>query len=123
MAEVMVVSIGLFDGHAPHATSNGRIRPEGRLKPRSPSRNGYGLLFSPAAKWRHSSRETKKPSSAVLRLRFGPCGCGPIAPRAKDRHRGCDGRSPTTEEDHHGYHRNLHRGGQWLHWIGQDADA
>ena len=29
---VMVVSIGLFDGRAPNATSNGRIKPEGRLR-------------------------------------------------------------------------------------------
>jgi len=32
MAIVMVVSNGLFDGRAPNATSNGRIRPEGRLR-------------------------------------------------------------------------------------------
>ena len=31
MAIVMLVSIGLFDGRVPYATSNGRIRPEGRL--------------------------------------------------------------------------------------------
>jgi hypothetical protein len=49
MVAVMLVSIGLFWG-ASHATSNGRIRPEGRLKPRSPSRNGYAGFFSPAAK-------------------------------------------------------------------------
>jgi uncharacterized protein (DUF736 family) len=55
-------------------------------------------LFSPAAKRRHSSRGKK----AVCRrppLRCGPDGCGPIAPRAKDRHRGCDGRGPTTERE------------------------
>ena len=32
MLAVMVVSIGLFDGRAAHATSNGRIRPEGQLR-------------------------------------------------------------------------------------------
>jgi hypothetical protein len=32
MLAAMVVSISLFDGRAPHATSNGRIRPEGRLR-------------------------------------------------------------------------------------------
>src|SRR6266852_5411543 len=32
MAIVMVVSIGLFDGRAPTQPSNGRIRPEGRLR-------------------------------------------------------------------------------------------
>jgi hypothetical protein len=72
-----------------------------------------GQLFSPAAKGRHSSRDKK----AVCRrppLRCGPDGCGPIAPRAKDRHRGCDWRGPTTDGDHHGYHRHLHRGGQRL---------
>src|ERR1700735_1544984 len=31
MAMVMVVFIGLLEGRGPHATSNGRIRPEGRL--------------------------------------------------------------------------------------------
>src|SRR6266481_3918267 len=49
--------------------------------------------------------EDKKAVSRRPPLCCGPGGCGPIAPRAKDRHRGCDGRGPTTEEDHHGYHR------------------
>jgi uncharacterized protein (DUF736 family) len=31
-------------------------------------------------------------------LRCGPEGCGPIAPRAKDRHRGCDGRGPSNRQ-------------------------
>src|ERR1700737_3118778 len=57
----------------------------------------FRRLFSPAAKWRHSSRKAKKPSATVLCCAAGPDGCGPIAPRAKDRHRGCDGRGPTTE--------------------------
>ena len=52
---------------------------------------------------------------------FGPDGCGPIAPQAKDRHRGCNERGPTTEEDHHGDHRHFHRGAQRLRRIGQDA--
>jgi uncharacterized protein (DUF736 family) len=47
---------------------------------------------------RHSSRKTKKQAFAVLRWRCGPCGCGPIAPRAKDRHRGCDGRGPNNRQ-------------------------
>jgi uncharacterized protein (DUF736 family) len=55
-------------------------------------------LFSPAAKRRHSSRKTKKPAFAVLRWRCGLEGCGPIAPRAKDRHRGCDGRGPNNRQ-------------------------
>jgi uncharacterized protein (DUF736 family) len=96
MAIVMVVSIGLFDGRAPR---NLEWTDQARepATPRSPSRNGYDLLFSPAAKGRHSSRGKK----AVCRrppLCCGPYGCGPIAPRAKDRHRGCDGRGSTTEE-------------------------
>ena len=81
-----------------------------------------GRFFSPAAKGRHSSRDKKAVCRRPPRC-FGPDGCGPIAPRAKDRHRGCDGRGPTTEEDHHGYHRHLHRGGQRLRRIGQDAHA
>jgi hypothetical protein len=43
---------------------------------------------------------------------------GRSLPGPKDRHRGCDWRGPTTEEDHHGYHRHLHRGGQRLRRIG-----
>jgi uncharacterized protein (DUF736 family) len=47
--------------------------------PRSPSRNGYGRLFSPAAKWRHSSRK-KKPSAAVLRRAAGLAAAGRSLP-------------------------------------------
>ncbi|WP_211237275.1 hypothetical protein, partial [Neisseria gonorrhoeae] len=63
---VMVVSIGLLEGRVPHATSNGRIRPEGRLKPRSPSRNGFAGFF-PLPRRGGIPREANKPSIAVLR--------------------------------------------------------
>src|SRR6266700_6826301 len=102
LAVVMVVSIGPFAG-ASHATSNGRIKPEGRLcLDRLPAT--AMACFFPLLRRGSIPRGTKNPSAAVLRWRFGPEGCGPIAPRAKDRHRGCDGRGPTTEEHHYGYH-------------------
>jgi len=69
MAVAMVVSIGLFDGRAPHATSNGRIKPEGRLRlDRLPAR--APLVYFPchqeaAFLARQITRLT--PSSAVLR--------------------------------------------------------
>ena len=89
----------------------GGIRPRS-ASPRSPSRNG-GADFFPLP-LRGIPRETKKPSppsSAALRA----CGCGSIAPRSFDRHRGRDGRGPTnTKETHHGDHRHLHQDGQRL---------
>jgi hypothetical protein len=81
LAVVMVVFIGPFTG-ASDATSNGRIRPEGRQGPRSPSQR-LSRLFSLAATARHSSRETKKPSAAVLRVASGLTAAGrsPPGPR------------------------------------------
>jgi Protein of unknown function (DUF736) len=43
--------------------------------------------------------EDKKAVRRRPPLCFGPDGCGPIAPWAKDRHRGCDGRGPTTKTE------------------------
>jgi hypothetical protein len=81
---------------ASSATSNGLIRPEGRPKASIAFPQRLRLLFSPAAK-RHSSREVKKAGLRRPPLRCGPKGCGPIAPRAKDRHRGRDGRGPSNK--------------------------
>jgi hypothetical protein len=107
---------------ASHAASNGRIRARGTAAPRSPSRNGSAGFF-PLPPSGGIPRGTKKPSAAVLRDALGLTAAGRSLPRAKDRHRGCDWRGPTTEEDHHGYHRHLHCGGQRLRRIGQDAHA
>src|SRR5882672_969167 len=121
MAAVMVVSISSFCGRVPRSLEWTDQGPrDGCASIAFPQR--LGRLFSPAAKRRHSSRDKKAVCRRPPRC-FGPDGCGPIAPRAKDRHRGCDWRGPTTEEDHHGYHRHLHRGGQRLRRIGQDAHA
>jgi hypothetical protein len=38
-------SSSVRSGLASHATSNGLIRPKGRQRPRSPSRNGYACFF------------------------------------------------------------------------------
>jgi Protein of unknown function (DUF736) len=96
MPIVMVVSIGLFDGR----TSRNLERTDQARGPAEASiafPHRLGRLFSPAAKARHSSREDKKAVRRRPPLCFGPDGCGPIAPQAKDRHRGCDGRGPTTK--------------------------
>jgi hypothetical protein len=68
MAAVMLVSIGLFDGRARNATSNGRIKPEGRLKPRSPSRNGSAGFFPlpRSAAFLAEQKTRLPPSSAML---------------------------------------------------------
>jgi hypothetical protein len=109
MAIVMVVSISPFTG-ASHATSNGRIRPEGWLRlDRLPAT--AKPAFFPCRQAAAFLAESKKAVRRRPPLRCGPDGCGPIAPRAKDRHRGCDWRGLTTDGDHHGYHRHLHRGG------------
>jgi len=79
------------------------------------------LLFSPAAKGGIPRGRQKKAVQRRPPFCSGPDGCGPIASRAKDRHRGRDGRGPTTARRHHGYHRNLYCGGKRLHRIGQDA--
>jgi uncharacterized protein (DUF736 family) len=121
MAAVMVVSISSFCGRVSRSLEWTDQGPrDGCASIAFPQR--LGRLFSPAAKRRHSSRDKKAVCRRPPRC-FGPDGCGPIAPRAKDRHRGCDWRGPTTEEDHHGYHRHFHRGGQRLRRIGQDAHA
>jgi hypothetical protein len=69
VAIVMVVSIGLFDGRAPHATSNGRIRPEGRLRldrlPATAKPAFFPCREVAAFLARQKSRLT--PSSALLR--------------------------------------------------------
>jgi hypothetical protein len=46
-------------------------------------RNGF-VGFFPLPPRGGIPRGTKKPPAAVLRWRFGPDGCGPIAPRAKE---------------------------------------
>jgi uncharacterized protein (DUF736 family) len=84
---------------ASDATSNGLIRPEGRPKPRSLSRNGYAGFFPLPPSGGIPRGKSKKPALTVLRSRCGPDGCGPIAPRAKDRHRGRDGRGPSKQTE------------------------
>jgi uncharacterized protein (DUF736 family) len=70
MMAVMVVSIGLFDGHAPtQPRMDGSGPRDGCALIAFPQR--LSRLFSPAAKWRHSSRKAKKPSAAVLRCAAG----------------------------------------------------
>lgn len=59
-------------GLASNTPSNGLIRPEGRQRPRSPSRNSSRLLFSPAAKRGIPRAKSKKQAFAVLRWRCGP---------------------------------------------------
>jgi hypothetical protein len=106
VAAVMVVSISPFMGALlTQPRMDGSGPRDGCASIAFPQR--LRRLFSPAAKWRHSSRG-KKAGYRRPSLCCGPVGCGPIAPRAKDRHRGCDGRGPTTDGDHHGYHRHLH---------------
>jgi len=64
---------------ASSATSNGRIRPEGRLEPRSPSRNGFADFF-PLPRSGGIPRESKKPSHAVLRAAAGLTAAGRSLP-------------------------------------------
>jgi hypothetical protein len=78
MMAVMVISINLFDGRVLR-NSNGRIRPEGRLKPRSPSRNGFAGFF-PLPRRGGIPREAKKPAAAVLRCAAGLTAAGRSLP-------------------------------------------
>jgi uncharacterized protein (DUF736 family) len=93
----MVIAVSSVMGSRPtHPRLADQARGTARASIAFPQR--LRLLFSPAAKRRHSSRKTKKQAFAVLRWRCGPDGCGPIAPRAKDRHRGCGGRGPNNRQ-------------------------
>jgi hypothetical protein len=70
LAAVMVVSISLFDGRAPRATSNGRIRPEGRLHLDRLPATAKPAFFPCREVAAFLAGQTKKPSDAVLRCGF-----------------------------------------------------
>src|SRR3954466_1306019 len=70
------------------------------------------LLFSPAAKWRHSPRKTKKQAIAVLRCRCGPEAAGRSLPGPRIAIEAAMVAARATNGDYHGYHRHLHRFGQ-----------
>jgi uncharacterized protein (DUF736 family) len=78
MAAVMVVHQSVY-GRTPHATSNGRIRPEGRLRlDRLPAT--AKPAFFPCREVGGIPREAKKPSAAVLRCAAGLTAAGRSLP-------------------------------------------
>src|SRR5258707_10721382 len=75
MTAVMVVSISLFDGRAPtQPQMDGSGPRDGCASIAFPQR--LSQLFSPAAKWRHSSRKAKKLSATLLRCAAGLTAAG-----------------------------------------------
>jgi hypothetical protein len=74
-----VVSIGLFDGRVPTQPRMDGSGPEGRQKPRSPSRNGSAGFF-PLPQRGVIPRGTKKLAAAVLRCAAGLTAAGRSLP-------------------------------------------
>jgi hypothetical protein len=93
----------------------------GPATPRSPSRNGFACFF-PLPRSGGIPREAKKPSTAVLRCAAGLT-AGRSLPGARTAIEAAMVAARKQNGDHHGCHRKLHRRGQRLHRIGQDAHA
>jgi hypothetical protein len=86
--------------------------------PRSPSPNGGPSTLFPCARAFLARQENLRPAP----LRNGRKRCGLIAPRPVDRHRGREGRGPSTDkETYHHAHRQLHQERERLQRADQDG--
>jgi hypothetical protein len=122
MMVAMVVSISVFDGRAPtQPRMDGSGPRDGCASITFPQR--LSRLFSPAAKWRHSSRKAKKPSATVLRYAAGLTAAGRSLPGPRTAIEAAMVAARQQTETTPGYHRHFHRVGQRLRRIGQDARA